>query len=463
MGRNMGETSKDKAWLQVQTVISNMTDGASVQNILDQLNDSTPRRTLQHWLKQWTDNGLLLRTGEKRSVRYTLASSDNGPSAQVQTEEMQTQDFPYTDATQKALSDIRQPIIRRTPVGYNFALLNSYRPNETTYLTTKEKAHLAQLNQTMGEQPAGTYARQLLNRLLIDLSWNSSRLEGNTYSLLDTKRLIAFGAEAEGKATLEAQMIINHKDAIEFLVESAQDISFNRYTVLNLHGLLSHNLLPDSQASGRLREMSIGIGHSTFLPLDVPQLIQEYFDQLLQTAQAIHNPFEQAFFILVQLPYLQPFDDVNKRVSRLAANIPFIKHNLIPLAFTDLPQPVYIEAMLAVYELNELNPLKEVFIWAYERSASHYKAVQQTLGEPDRFRLKYREEMKTVVTNIVSTALNKTAAYDFLKQWTAQHLPKEDQQEFRIKTENELLGLHAGNFARYRIKPKTFDAWQAVW
>ena len=113
------------------------------------------------------------------------------------------------------------------------------------------------------------------NRLLIDLSWNSSRLEGNTYSLLDTKRLIDFGEEAEGKEQVEAQMILNHKDAIEFLVGSAEEIGFNRHTILNLHALLANNLLADPEATGRLRQIAVGIEKSAFHPLEVPQLIEE--------------------------------------------------------------------------------------------------------------------------------------------------------------------------------------------
>ena len=123
-------------------------------------------------------------------------------------------------------------------------------------------------------QPAGTYARQILNRLLIDLSWNSSRLEGNTYSLLDTTRLLEIGAEAEGKARLEALMILNHKDAIEFLVDAAEDIGFNRYTILNLHALLADNLLADPEATGRLRHIGVGIEGSVFHPLAMPPLIE---------------------------------------------------------------------------------------------------------------------------------------------------------------------------------------------
>ena len=109
--------------------------------------------------------------------------------------------------------------------------------------SARERAHLADVGNTeTGLEAAGTYAKHILSRLLIDLSWNSSRLEGNTYSLLDTRRLIEFGEEAEGRNRLEAQVIINHKDAIEFLVGAADEIGFNRYRILTLHAILAQNL-----------------------------------------------------------------------------------------------------------------------------------------------------------------------------------------------------------------------------
>ena len=140
---------------------------------------------------------------------------------------------------------------------------------------------------------------------VLDLSWNSSRLEGNTYSLLDTKRLIEFGQEAEGRDRLEAQMILNHKDAVEFLVGNAAEIGFNRYTILNLHAILANNLLADERAGGRLRHIAVGIDGSVYHSPETQQLVEECFDQLLATAAAITDPFEQSFFVMVQLPYTE--------------------------------------------------------------------------------------------------------------------------------------------------------------
>ncbi len=281
--------------------------------------------------------------------------------------------------------------------------------------------------------------------------------------MLDTRRLIEFGKEAEGRAHLEAQMILNHKDAIAFLVDAAEDIGFNRYTILNLHGFLAQNLLPDESAAGRLRHIPIGIEKSVFHPLEVPQLIEECFDLILAKAAAIQDPFEQAFFVMVQLPYLQPFDDVNKRVSRLAANIPFIRANLSPLSFSDVPRSIYTDAVLGVYELNRVDLLKDVFIWSYERSAARYAAVRQSLGEPDPFRLKHREALRRVISEVVRGRMDRMAAVRHIASWTAQNIDQSEQEKFREITESDLLGLHEGNFARYGIRPAEYAAWREVW
>jgi hypothetical protein len=359
---------------------------------------------------------------------------------------------------------LRTPLEGRTPAGFDRAFLDAYRPGETYLLTDHERAELLRLGRpNLMELAAGTYARMILDRLLIDLSWSSSRLEGNTYTLLDTRRLLAFSQEAEGKARWEAQMLLNHKDAIEFLVDSAAEIGFDRRSLLNLHALLASELLPDPTGVGRLRRIAVGIGGSTYLPLAVPQIIEECFDQLLHTASAIEDPFEQALYIMVYLPYLQPFDDVNKRVSRLAANIPFLRANLCPLSFTDVPRALYTHAVLGVYELRRVDLLRDVFLWAYRRSAERYAVIQQTLGDPDPFRLKHRLNIRQIVAEVIRGPLPRRNALVHVTQWTRAHIPQEEQEQFLEVVETELLALHEGNFARYRIRPSEFDAWQEVW
>ena len=116
--------------------------------------------------------------------------------------------------------------------------------------------------------------------MLIDLSWNSSRLEGNTYSLLDTKRLIELGDPAASRDIRETQMILNHTHAIEFLVESVDDVGIDRRTILNLHAILAENLLPDPAAPGRLRTIPVGIGAPAYRPPEVPAQVEECFNRV---------------------------------------------------------------------------------------------------------------------------------------------------------------------------------------
>src|SRR5690606_33992719 len=210
-----------------------------------------------------------------------------------------------------------------------------------------------------------------------------------------------FGQIAKGKDAIETQMILNHKAAIEMLIEGADEVGFDAFTFKNLHAVLSQDLMPDPLANGRLRRRPVDISGTVFHPLALPQVIEDGFAMLLNKASTIADPFEQAFFLMVQLPYLQPFEDVNKRVSRIGANLPLIKHNLCPLSFIDVPERAYVEGTLGVYELNQIDLLRDVFVWAYERSCQRYLAISQTLVAPDPLKIKYREALIQAVQAVV--------------------------------------------------------------
>jgi hypothetical protein len=420
-----------------------------MQALHHKLRDQISRRSLQRRLSEMVTAGELLSEKRGRSTVYTLAPP--APQAKVA----------ISPSGLEVQHKVSKPLDQRTPVGYNRKFLDQYRPNTRSYLTTETIAHLHRIGRTPDtERPAGTYARHILDRLLVDLSWASSQLEGNTYSFLDTKRLIEEGQAAEGKDAAEAQMILNHKAAIEFLVASGADVDLNRRTILNLHALLSDNLLPDPAASGRLRRIAVGINDSVFHPLEMPQLIEEYFQQVIDTAAAVREPFEQAFFAMVHLPYLQPFEDVNKRVSRLAANIPLIRHNLCPLSFVDVPAQTYVEGLLGVYELNRVELLRDVFVWAYERSSQRYLAIRQSLGEPDMFRLRFRNELIEVVSQVVRRTAQPTV--EEVTAAAAGRVPPEHLDDFVRMAVGELQNLHEGNFARFRLRPSEYEAWREV-
>lgn len=451
--------------------------GASVHDILQALVISVPKRTLQRYLSLLTAKNRLIALGNARARRYLLALKQYIPAVKdipiYYAREEEENHFGkiavghQIPLSQEALSiqaHVRQSIQARRPVGYNREFLNGYRPNETYYLPENTRKHLFEIgNSPDHERPAGTYARHMLNRLLIDLSWNSSRLEGNTYSLLETERLLELGEGTPGKDSTEAQMILNHKAAIEFMVESASEMKFDSFTIFNLHALLADNLLKDEKTCGRLRVSPVGIRKSVYHPLALPQLIEEYFQQILDTAEAITDPFEQSFFVMVQLPYLQPFIDVNKRVSRLAANIPLIRENLCPLSFVDVPEQAYISGLLGVYELNRIELLREVYVWAYERSSARYSATRQELGDPDPLRLRFRNLIISLIGDIVRQRMDKQTAVSKIRQNAAEAISLEDQARFIEVIEIELMSLHIGNIARFRLKPAEYNEWQKGW
>lgn len=258
-------------------------------------------------------------------------------------------------------------------------------------------------------------------------------------------------------------MLLNHKAAIEFLLESATEVDFDRRTILNLHALLTADLLTDPAAEGALRSDPVGIAKSSYLPPAIPAHIETLFDTILAKAREIEDPFEQAFFAMVQLPYLQPFIDGNKRVSRLAANLALFRRNLAPLSFVDVPEADYTDGMLAIYELNDVRILHEVFVQAYGRSARRYTVIRGAVGDPDPFRIRYRQAIAKQVAEIVRACCDRREAVARLRRWAGGSVVEADRKRFVAATEETLAGIHEGNFARYRIRPSEFEAWKAVW
>ena len=444
----------------VEKTVSRLPGGAGLDEIFASIGSQMTRRTIQRRLQQLVDRGRLRQRGTKRWTRYVMPDEEAYDRTQKPTEAA----ISLGSSATRLRALVTAPLTSRHPVGYNRSFLDAYRPNTTCYLPEKIRRHLATIGGAPPEElPAGTYIRQVYHRLLIDLTWNSSRLEGNTYSLLETERLLEMGESAEGKNARDAQMILNHKSAIEEMVEGAGEIDFNRYTIRNLHALLSDNLLADQSAGGRTRSQTVGISGSVYLPPDGEAYVAELFDQVLDTARAIVDPFEQSFFAMVHLPYLQPFDDVNKRVSRLAANIPLIRHNLSPLSFVDVPRDDYIRATLAVYELNRIEYLRDVYVWAYERSCARYAAVVQSLGDPDPFILRHRTEIKKAVAEIVRSGLDKKEAADWIREKATSTMSPEDRERFITVVETEMTALHEGNIARYRLRPSEFSEWKKGW
>jgi Fic family protein len=453
---------------KIEAEVARHRGGIGVDELHGILADLVSRRTLQRRLAELVDQQHLSAVGEGKARVYLLSANIEvdtvGTEARRQGEDtgVAVEGYvPISPDSRDILSYIRRPIQQRKPVGYDRVFLEAYRPNESYYLSQAVRDHLYRIGRSPdGERPAGTYARDMLGRLLIDLSWASSRLEGNTYTRLDTQNLIELGQVAEGKDRREAQMILNHKAAIELLVEQAEDIGFNTFTFFNLHALLSENLLVDPAESGRLRDRIVDITGTVFHPLGIPQQLEQYFRLILEKADATEDPFEQAFFVMVHIPYLQPFVDVNKRVSRLGANIPLIRHNLCPLSFIDVPEQAYVEGALGVYELNRVELLRDVFVWAYERSCQRYQVIRETVAEPDPIRLRYREALVAVVSEIVRGQQRPEEVA--VRAVVASLVPRQDVDRVTELALVDLNNLHEGNVSRYRLRLSEYRVWQSL-
>ena len=461
----MARTAPNQKPDQLVQLVAKYPAGINSESLLLALGGALQRRTLQRRLAQLVKQGLIRVQGQARAVRYFpaaqgIASASAAGAAVAFAEEAEAY-VPVSSEGADIKAYVRQPRHLRRPVGYRMEFLEQYHPNHTAYLPESLREQLHSLGRSPAEQtPAGTFARDILNRLLIDLSWASSQLEGNTYSRLDTARLIEFGQVAEGKDALETQMILNHKQAIEFLVHAPEPATVSPDTIVALHALLSDGLMAEPAMCGRIRRRAVEIGGSVYAPAALPQRLEELFGIVVSMAAEIEDPFEQAFFLMVHLPYLQPFEDVNKRTSRLAANIAFIRHNLCPLSFIDVPQQAYIDAMLGVYELNRVELLRDVFVWAYERSCQQYVAVQQNLVPPDILRLRYRQALGEVIAAIVrsGTAITEANVLALLPS----NVQPEDQAHFTQLVLKELAGLHAGNAVRFGLRPLELAAWNGA-
>lgn len=441
------------------TSIEKSPNGISLMQLLAKHPEVT-RRTAQRWISRLILEGRINAIGEGRARHYFPANDKLPVVATIRSDNFPNY-IPLSTDSVDILSYINQPLGARKPVGYQEDFLASYIPNQTWYLSDSLRKQLRKMGNTEEiEAPAGTYSRAILNRLLIDLSWASSQLEGNTYSLLDTVELIEHGKVAEGKAVNETQMILNHKTAIELMVENVETIGFDRHTIMNLHSALSENLLPNPMDEGQLRQHGVGIGKSVFRPLSTPQKISQEFDLLLQKATQINDPFEQSFFMMVHLPYLQPFADINKRTSRLAANLSLFRANLCPLTFIDVPEEAYSRAVLGVYELTRVELLRDLYVWAYQRSTREYLSIKKELVEPDPMRLAYRNLIKKIIHDVVLQP--EKDALNLIRQCVLDHVQNVDERaNVQALIIDELRRIHEGVLARYGLRPSDLAVWKA--
>ena len=312
--------------------------------------DATLKRVIAAGIKA----GDIVAEGKARATRYRLS-----PQAQLL--------MPLNLDTYFALEvDERQ-----VQSSYNFELINGLL-TETRLFSDKEQSHLDALQeefrQHVNELTDNEYRKEM-ERLGIDLSWKSSQIEGNTYTLLETERLLRESKTAEGKTKEEAVMLLNHKDALNFILDNPdylQELTVSH--IEDIHQLLTKDLSIDKG----LRRHRVGITGTNYHPLDNEFQIREAMRDACKLINSKYNIFEKALLTLVLLSYIQPFSDGNKRTARITSNALLIANDYCPLSFRSIDSIDYKKAMLIFYEQNNLYAFKQIFIEQFEFAVKEY-------------------------------------------------------------------------------------------
>ena len=312
--------------------------------------DATLKRVIAAGIKA----GDIVAEGKARATRYRLS-----PQAQLL--------MPLNLDTYFSLEvDERQ-----VHSSYNFELINGLL-TETRLFSDKEQTHLDALQdefrQHVNELTDNEYRKEM-ERLGIDLSWKSSQIEGNTYTLLETERLLRESKTAEGKTKEEAVMLLNHKDALNFILDNPdylQELTVSH--IEDIHQLLTKDLSIDKG----LRRHRVGITGTNYHPLDNEFQIREAMRDACKLINSKYNIFEKALLTLLLLSYIQPFLDGNKRTARITSNALLIANDYCPLSFRSIDSIDYKKAMLIFYEQNNLYAFKQIFMEQFEFAVKEY-------------------------------------------------------------------------------------------
>lgn len=447
-----------KVLLAVQKLARSGLQEVSSTDVIEATQGSSA--TVRRHLETLCQEGLLTRQGKARATRYRLAGLaevSNNPDTNF----LESPAAPYGSAqpreqlawsaqSQALLRKLNKPLAARNPVTYQRDFVDGYVPNQSNLLSRQIADRLYQAGRLREQQPAGTYARKVLEQLLIDLSWASSRLEGNRYSLLATEELFKRGMVS---GDMDAVMLMNHKTAIEFLVDTVPLQGLTSALLKSLHTALMQDLLEDMNALGAIRQKVVNISDTVYVPTQVPALLNEMLGIILEKARLIKNPLECAFFLWVNLAYLQPFEDGNKRTSRLAANIPLMLYNCAPLSFLDVEPIDYARAMIGVYEFQDMSLAADLFCWTYERSMNKYVVVMNSMGVPNPLRIQYRESLNQTVGLVVRRRLSAAQALEQLE------LTEDNSPGLKAMLMDELQMLQVHHGSRYRLDMNSVQAW----
>jgi Fic family protein len=347
---------------EILSVISE-NKGVSIFEILENIRKSfgkVSKITVNRDLKKLIELDLILKKGKARGVFYEISPKYNL--------------FQYINPEKYFLTEVDKRTIKQN---FNFEIFSVLK----SILSANEKKYFLQLNKEYKKNIASITKNLLkkeFERLTIDLSWKSSKIEGNTYSLLETEDLIKREQEPRGHKKEESIMILNHKEALDYIRENKQyfkKISISK--IEDIHYLLTRKL----GISRGLRKSAVGIVGTKYKPLDNQFQVKEALEETCVLINKEKDPFSRAILLMILISYIQPFEDGNKRTSRLMGNAILMANNICPLSYRSIDEIEYKKAVILFYEQNNINYFKKLFIEQFESAVKNYFQVSE--GSPN--------------------------------------------------------------------------------
>lgn len=342
---------------RIETIIDYLKThpGVSSKEIYDQTSSElVSYLTLQRLLKKLIEENYLYTKGSGKGTRYFVS-----PAYEV-IHEVKVEEYFKKEVDERVIK-----------MEYDLGLIKNVL-NKIDLFSPQEMDRLKGLQtlyqEKMRNLSEGQY-KQELERLAIDLSWKSSQIEGNTYSLLETERLLKDKETAAGRTKDEAVMLLNHKEAIDFIVSHSNYVKpLSVRAIEDIHCILIREL----NVERNLRRRSVGISGTNYRPLENEFLIREALEEMCGLINLKQNAFEKALLALLLISYIQPFNDGNKRTARIVSNALLMVHEYCPISFRTVDSTEYKMAMLIFYEQNNISAFKNIFIDQFEFAVKTY-------------------------------------------------------------------------------------------
>jgi hypothetical protein len=330
------------------------TGACSSKEVHDNVDISVSYATLKRILSKLITDSYLTSVGQGKGTKYIIS-----PTYEL---------LSPIDIEKYYEKEIDERVIKE---GFNFSVINEVLAKNSVFTDPElEKLNLLQskFRNNISQLSEIEYKKEF-ERLAIDLSWKSSQIEGNTYSLLETERLLKDKETAAGKTREEATMLLNHKDALDFIIENPDYLHpLSVAKIEDIHSVLTKELLVERN----LRKRRVGISGTNYRPLDNEFQISEALRNSCDVINSKNNVFEKALLALVLISYIQPFMDGNKRTARIVSNAILMNEKHCPLSFRTVDSIDYKKAMLLFYEQNNISKFKEIFIDQFEFAVKTY-------------------------------------------------------------------------------------------